>query len=60
MGEMHNGRLHITTSHLADRVAALGPGARRTGCARGPGGGLTATEWRRCFPPADYRATCGT
>ncbi|MEV7889366.1 nSTAND1 domain-containing NTPase [Streptomyces sp. NPDC002817] len=54
------GRLHITTSHLADRVAASAP--RRAAdqvCARAEGG-LTATEWRRYFPSADYRATCGT
>jgi hypothetical protein len=54
------GRLLITTAHLADRAAALSP--RRAAdqvCARA-GSGLTTTEWRRHFPSADYRATCGT
>lgn len=54
------GRLHIATSHLADRVAPLAPQAAADQvCARAEGG-LTITEWRRYFPSADYRATCGT
>ncbi|MFD3836474.1 hypothetical protein ACFWWC_09465 [Streptomyces sp. NPDC058642] len=54
------GRLHITTAHLADRTAELSPRlAADQVCARA-GGGLSATEWSRYFPSADYRATCGT
>lgn len=54
------GQLHITTPHLADRVTPSAP--RRAAdqvCARAEDG-LTSTEWRRYFPSADYRATCGT
>ncbi|NNN37034.1 WD40 repeat domain-containing protein [Streptomyces sp. S3(2020)] len=54
------GLLHIATSHLTDRVAPLAPrAAADLVCARA-GGGPTVTEWRRYFPSADYRATCGT
>ncbi|MFF0016621.1 hypothetical protein [Streptomyces sp. NPDC005374] len=54
------GELHVATPHLADRAHALAPdGAARTVCARS-GKGLTETQWRRWFPSADYRRTCGT
>lgn len=52
-------RLHIETAHLADRSAPLTPTrAVDQVCARA-GGGLTETEWRRYFPSAEYRTTCG-
>jgi WD40 repeat protein len=53
------GELHIATPHLADRVLPLAPErAALAVCARASTG-LTATEWRRWFPSADYRRTCG-
>ena len=52
--------LHIATPHLADRTLPLAPDrAARTVCARAAQG-LTETEWRRHFPSAEYRRTCGT
>ncbi|MFF7135817.1 hypothetical protein ACFZBZ_26230 [Streptomyces sp. NPDC008196] len=52
--------LHIATPHLADRTAALSPDlSARAVCAR-VSRGLSAAEWRRWFPSADHRRTCGT
>ncbi|MFF7558907.1 hypothetical protein ACFZB4_02895 [Streptomyces pseudovenezuelae] len=52
--------LHIATPHLADRTLPLAPDrAARTVCAR-VSRGFTATEWRRWFPSADHRRTCGS
>jgi WD40 repeat protein len=52
--------LHVATPHLADRTLPLDPGrAARKVCARMPAE-LTTTQWRRYFPSADYRRTCGT
>ncbi|WP_020119197.1 hypothetical protein [Streptomyces canus] len=52
--------LHIATAHLADRTVLLAPDrAARTVCAR-VSRGFTATEWRRWFPSADHRRTCGS
>ncbi|MEU1479828.1 WD40 repeat domain-containing protein [Streptomyces sp. NPDC005760] len=51
--------LHLATLHLADRALPLDPGrAARTVCAR-THTGLVRTQWRRWFPSADYRRTCG-
>ncbi|MFK4104713.1 hypothetical protein ACI2L1_32495 [Streptomyces sp. NPDC019531] len=52
--------LRVATPHLADRTVPLEPdSAARTVCAR-TSTGLTGTQWRRWFPSADYRRTCGT
>ncbi|MER6291136.1 hypothetical protein [Streptomyces sviceus] len=52
--------LHIATPHLADRTVPLAPErAARTVCAR-VSRGFTVTEWRRWFPSADHRRTCGS
>ncbi|MFF7067187.1 nSTAND1 domain-containing NTPase [Streptomyces pseudovenezuelae] len=52
--------LHIATPHLGDRTLPLAPDrAARTVCAR-VSRGFTATEWRRWFPSADHRRTCGS
>jgi hypothetical protein len=52
--------LHVATPHLADRILPLDPDrAARTVCARMPAE-LTGTQWRRWFPAADHRRTCGT
>ncbi|MEU9328877.1 hypothetical protein AB0D91_34655 [Streptomyces canus] len=54
------GELHIATPHLADRALPSAPEqAARSVCARASTG-LTEKEWRRYFPSADYRRTCGT
>ncbi|MFF4036254.1 WD40 repeat domain-containing protein [Streptomyces sviceus] len=51
--------LHLATPHLADRALPLAPDrAARTVCAR-TRTGLGQTQWRRWFPSADYRRTCG-
>nr|WSZ13421.1 hypothetical protein OH837_08865 [Streptomyces canus] len=54
------GELHIATPHLGDRALPSAPerAARRV-CDR-VSTGLTESEWRRYFPSADYRRTCGT
>ncbi len=54
------GELHIATPHLADRTLLSAPdrSARRV-CAR-VSAGLTEAQWRRWFPSADHRRTCGT
>ncbi|MEV0171399.1 hypothetical protein AB0I00_09780 [Streptomyces sp. NPDC050803] len=53
------GELSISTPHLADRRLPLTPEhAAATVCERA-GGGLTEAEWRRYFPSAAYRSTCG-
>ncbi|WP_405469218.1 hypothetical protein [Streptomyces canus] len=55
-----SGELHIATPHLADRGLPSAPErATRSVCAR-VSTGLTEKEWRRYFPSADYRRTCGT
>ncbi|MDH6566706.1 WD40 repeat protein [Streptomyces sp. SAI-117] len=52
--------LHIATPHLADRALPLAPeSAARAVCAR-VSTGLTEAQWRRWFPSADHRRTCGT
>ncbi|WP_329440063.1 hypothetical protein [Streptomyces canus] len=52
--------LHVATPHFADRILRLDPDrAARTVCARMPAE-LTETQWRRWFPSADYRRSCGT
>ncbi|MFI6438687.1 hypothetical protein [Streptomyces sp. NPDC050759] len=54
------GELHIATPHLADRALPSAPErAARSVCAR-VSTGLTEAEWRRYFPSADYRRTCGS
>lgn len=54
------GELHIATPHLADRALPSAPErAARSVCAR-VSTGLTEVEWRRYFPSADHRRTCGT
>ncbi|MFJ9098940.1 hypothetical protein ACIRJM_10680 [Streptomyces sp. NPDC102405] len=54
------GELHIATPHLTDRTLPSAPGrVARSVCAR-VSTGLTEGEWRRYFPSADYRRSCGT
>ncbi|GCB44468.1 WD-repeat protein [Streptomyces sp. NL15-2K] len=53
------GELRIATAHLAERVRPLAAGrAAEEVCARARRG-LTEAEWRRHFPSAEYRGTCG-
>ncbi len=54
------GRLRIATPHLAERTRPSA--AKRAAdevCVRAQRG-LTEAEWRRYFPSAEYRGTCGS
>ncbi|MER5216962.1 hypothetical protein ABT063_42165 [Streptomyces sp. NPDC002838] len=51
--------LRIATPHLAERARLLAASrAAEEVCARARRG-LTEAEWRRYFPSAEYRGTCG-
>lgn len=54
------GELHIATPHLTDRTLPSAPErVARSVCDR-VSTGLTEGEWRRYFPSAGYRRSCGT
>ncbi len=54
-----DGALRVGTAHLAERLVPLSPDrAAATVCERADGG-LTEAQWRRWFPSAGYRPTCG-
>ncbi|WP_327350581.1 nSTAND1 domain-containing NTPase [Streptomyces sp. NBC_01304] len=53
------GELRIATPHLDMRARAAAPDRAAVELCRRAAGGLAEAEWRRYFPSADYRDTCG-
>nr|WP_237519848.1 hypothetical protein [Streptomyces sp. HUCO-GS316] len=54
-----NGELRIATPHLTGRTRVIAPRRAAAEVCRRAEGGLSDTEWRRYFPAAAYRRTCG-
>ncbi|MDG4862183.1 hypothetical protein P8605_28980, partial [Streptomyces sp. T-3] len=53
------GELSVATPHLDARARLSAPGRAAAEVCRRAQGGLTETQWRRYFPSAEYRGTCG-